>query len=440
MHLLFCCDLYYPSVGGVQEVIRQIAERMVRRGHQVTVATRRLGYRQSLVHNGVTIAEFEVSGDIVHGLQGEVERYRQFVAKFPADAILIKAALQWSFDALWPVLDCIRPRKVFIPCGFSSFYDPEYTQYFKEMPDILGKFDHLIFYAEDYRDIDLVRAHGLDRYSLVPNGANEAEFEVEHDGADLRRRLGIGEEVFLFSTVGSFTGVKGHLEVAEAFARLDSNGRDVALVLNGNFQYNFQAPPSLRERIKMKLAAIGQERSLKPLAAPLVQRMFRRRRINSLDRAMARAAADPHKTVITVNLPRNDVVSLFFSTDLFVFASRIEYSPLVLFESAAAGTPFLTVPVGNAADIAAWTGAGRLCPAAFDEQHRTITDPAVLAREMKQDMEDVAALTARGKLGRERWRKYFTWNRIANAYEQILKGETPPPFFPARTDIVAKPL
>ena len=36
MQFLFCCEFYYPSIGGVQEVMRQIAERMVLRGHQVT--------------------------------------------------------------------------------------------------------------------------------------------------------------------------------------------------------------------------------------------------------------------------------------------------------------------------------------------------------------------------------------------------------------------
>lgn len=42
MRLLFACELYHPSVGGVQEVLRQVAMRLVERGHEVTVATSRL--------------------------------------------------------------------------------------------------------------------------------------------------------------------------------------------------------------------------------------------------------------------------------------------------------------------------------------------------------------------------------------------------------------
>src|ERR1700761_8207499 len=177
MKLLFCCESYWPHRGGVQEVIRQIAERMAAAGHEVNVAVRAHPDRKMVdVHNGVRIHSFQVSGSLVAGIQGEVDRYREFVRDFDGDAILIKAAQQWSFDALWPVLDQIRARKVFIPCGFSGLYEPSFADYFRQMPAILCKFDHLIFYAEHYRDIDFVRENSIDTFSIIPNGASEIEF------------------------------------------------------------------------------------------------------------------------------------------------------------------------------------------------------------------------------------------------------------------------
>src|ERR1700675_386224 len=122
MRLLFCCELYYPSRGGVPEVMRQIAERLAVAGHDVTVATRHLAERAFASHNGVNICGFKVSGNAILGMNGEVDRYVDFVLNFGADAILIKAAQQWTFDALWPVLNKIKARKVFIPCGFSGLY------------------------------------------------------------------------------------------------------------------------------------------------------------------------------------------------------------------------------------------------------------------------------------------------------------------------------
>jgi hypothetical protein len=98
MKILFCCESYWPSRGGVQEVIRQIAERMAAAGHDVAVATRKQTDRKSNPLNGVRIHKFSVSGNLATGIQGEADRYRKFVTSFDGDAILIKAAQQRPAD------------------------------------------------------------------------------------------------------------------------------------------------------------------------------------------------------------------------------------------------------------------------------------------------------------------------------------------------------
>ncbi len=155
--------------------------------------------------------------------------YREFVRTFEADAILIMAAQQWSFDALWPVLDHIKARKVFIPCGFSGLFEPDFAEYFKELPGILKKFDHLVFNAEKYRDIDFVRDIGLSNFTVLPNGISEADFEQEADD-QFRRKLAIPDDAFLFLTVGNPIEAKGHREVVDAFSRLDTGGQSVVLL------------------------------------------------------------------------------------------------------------------------------------------------------------------------------------------------------------------
>lgn len=474
MRLLFCCEFYYPSVGGVQEVMRQIAERLVGLGHEVTVATTRLAERVSLEHNGVRIVEFAVTGNAVRGMQGEVDRYRDFVLSFDGDALLIKAAQQWTFDALWPVLDRVPFRKVFIPCGFSALYEPSYRGYFDQLPAVLRAFDHLIFYAECYRDVDFAREHGITNFTILPNGASEVEFGAAPDPG-FRARHGIPEDSFVFLTVGSLTGVKGHREVAAAFAKLPTHGRPVTLILNGN------APPApvipaaataggpggalpagpaprhaamgrwlaralqrgskvlrvLREegwkgvawRLKVR-AADRLQRLRKALAdrSPALAEMLYARdaAFGNLDFWIERARRQPNKQVLCVDLPRGELVNAFRAADLFVFASNIEYSPLVLFESAAAGTPFLTVPVGNAEEIARWTGGGVICPAPRDERGYTRVEPMVLAREMASLMADPQRLRVLGETAHRRWSESFSWQHIARRYEAILRGEAGP--------------
>jgi L-malate glycosyltransferase len=466
MKLLLCCESYYPARGGVQEVIKQIAERMAAAGHEVLVAARKQSDRTSNFHNGVRIHEFDVSGNLVSGLRGEMERYQKFVKSFDGDAILIKAAQQWSFDALWPVLDQVKVRKVFVPCGFSCLYEPDYADYFAQLPDVLRKFDHLIFYAENYRDINFARAHGITTFSIIPNGASETDFAAPADGR-LRAKLGIPADDLLLLTVGTPVNAKGHKEVGKAFAEMDLCGRNATLILNGAWpkpylasvpsdrpslvpqwmhgalhKLSVVAPLFLRPRtIKRGLVLLYREgwRAFwdrlfpKPPALPTVPPPSadlsspRPPRLEVPDNAGAESSiqeAGQTKRVLCLDLPRQDVIDAFFEADLFVFASKVEYSPLVLFEAAAAGTPFLTVPVGNAAEIVRWTGGGWLCPADVDERGYTSVSPTTLAREIEKAIRSPDQLRALGKAGRQAWLDRFTWAKITESYERILRGET----------------
>ncbi len=148
--------------------------------------------------------------------------------------MLIKAAQQWTFDAAWDVLDAIRARKVFIPCGFSCLYEPDYAAYYEQMPAILAKFDRLIFYATDYRDVAFARQHGLTHLSFLPNGASDLEF-AERPPPGIRARLGIPEDALMIMTIGTPINAKGHTELVQAFGQLDSQDRKLALILNGRW-------------------------------------------------------------------------------------------------------------------------------------------------------------------------------------------------------------
>jgi len=433
MKLLFCCAEYWPSVGGVQEVIRQIAEQMVKCGHDVTVATSRHPARAAKSHHGVRIREFRVEGSLVAGIFGEADLYRNFVRDFDGDAILIKAAQQWSFDALWPVLDDIKVRKVFIPCGFSALYEPAFASYFAKMPEILRKFDHLIFYSGKYRDVDFAKNHGIFNYSIIPNGASELEFGRVADG-ELREKLGIPDDNLLFLTVGSPIHGKGHKEVGEAFAQMDVGSGNATLILNGRWPEpkRWSALPIVRLLLRPGAWRKGLEflfregwRSLWERcfpSPPAVVKWGNAASAGGVGQTAGFRAGT--KRVLCLDLPREDVVSAFLEADLFVFASKIEYSPLVLFESAAAGTPFLTVPVGNSTEIVRWTGGGWICPAEVDERGYTKVSPVVLAREMEKAVRSPEYLRQLGEMGRRAWQERFTWTKIAQSYERILRGET----------------
>ena len=109
------------------------------------------------------------------------------------------------------------------------------------------------------------------------------------------------------------------------------------------------------------------------------------------------------------------------AADLFVFASNIEYSPLVLFEAAAAGTPFLSVNVGNATEIAQWTGAGIICPSSIDAKGYTKVDEKVLAKTMAALMEQKERLKSLGAIGKRNWQDHYKWENIVRQYEHTFE-------------------
>ena len=416
VQILLACEFYHPSVGGVQEVMRQIAVRLVERGHQVTVATSHLPERGSKDINGVKIAEFKVAGNLARGMSGEVDAYRDYVQKGEYDLFMVKAAQQWTFDALIPVLDRMTRPKIFVPCGFSGLYEPSFADYYRRMPELLRKFDHLIFYASDYRDINLARDHGSTKLTVLPNGASEREFLVPRDPG-FRERYGIPENAFVVLTVGSLSGLKGHRELTEAFwqARFQDN-KPALLMLNGN------APEQralrgggllnvIRGKVKALLLDLGLDKLLKVLGYKLEP---------TLDSLIARINnAAPVKRAVLVDLPRPELVQAYLNSDLFVLASNVEYSPLVLYEAAAAGLPFLSVPVGNAEEIARWTGAGEICLAPRDSLGYTRPDPVALARHIESLAERADDRRSYGEAGKRSWREQFTWQRITDRYEEV---------------------
>jgi glycosyltransferase involved in cell wall biosynthesis len=356
---------------------------MAQRGHEVTVATTRLGARSATEINGVQIREFDVSGNLARGMEGEVDEYRKFLVDGDFDVIMNYAAQQWTTDAALDVLDDIRAVKVFAPCGFSGLFDPMYAGYFARMPDFMRRYDGLVLHSTTYRDAAFVQEHGITNAVCIPNGAGEDEFVPAHPG--FRVAHGIGERTPMLLTVGSHTGMKGHAEVMQAFRRARI-GRAV-LVIIGNLALGDGCQSScMRTARKIAWLSVGRKR------------------------------------VLVLDPPRRDVLAAYEAADLFVFASNIECSPLVLFESVASRTPFIASDCGNAAEIAETTGGGVIVRTDRDALGFAHSSPADLAVAIEGALRDPVEVRRRGEVGRLAWEQNFTWERIVVTYEDLYRG------------------
>ncbi len=416
MKIVHTAEYYAPSVGGVQEVVRQISERLVRRGHQVTVATSAHPLRAQKTINGVEIKEFAISGNAVRGFSGEIKRYQEFLANGDFDIMMNYAAQQWAMDLVFPVLDRIPYYKVMIPCGFSGLFDPAYQEYFAAMPEIMRGYDHLVFHADDYRDTNLARQHGISEFTIIPNGASEIEFGREM--ISFRQQHNIPANVPLLLTIGSHTAAKGHRLCIEALKCLTVDR--AALVIIGNI-------PDGAGQTKKFAQLLGEQ--IRQFRFMPVVKMLVRALLGGLtpgclpdDRMHSRwinLRSLGKKRVLVLDPPRSDVVAALQAADLFLFGSNVKYSPLVLYEALASRTPFVSLACGNAAEIAAWNGGGVIAPTIQQGYGYVDGDPVEFAKIISHLLADDEQRGSLAQVGYDAWRERFTWDAIVSQYEAL---------------------
>lgn len=366
---------------------------MVRAGHDVTVATRKLPNRKFKTHNGVKIVEFNIRPtsnqgmSTVTGLNGETKKYQDYLVSNNFDVIMTYAAQQWTTDLMLPILDKIKAKKVLVPCGYSALYDPAYEQYFKDLPKYLRQFDATVYLSDNYRDINFARQHKIKNSHLIPNGADESEFmkrSTKDERIVIRSKYGIKGLAII--TVANYTGEKGHEELVKVFKRLPIP--KVTLISAGT-----------------PTPGIGSYDMFKTQAE----------RINTSQKF-------PGKKVIMIDgRDRKKVIQLLKSSDIFVFLSNIEASPLVLFEAAAAGLPFVATPAGNSSEIAKWLGSGVIVKAHQRPNGRVGADIRDSVLKISSLAYNSIKRKKLGKKGYETWQQKYTWKNLTNQYLNLYK-------------------
>lgn len=382
-------------MGGAQEVVRQLSERLASFGHEVTVATTKLPDRSFTRLHGVDIAEFDIRGNEVNGFQGDVQRYQEFLRNGKYDVMMNYAAQQWTADLAFPLLSELGMRKVLVPCGFSALYNEQYRAYYEKMRTRLGQYDACVYLSEHYRDINFAREAGVVNDVLIPNGASLDEFDKPAE-MDIRRKLGIPPDHFLLLHVGSHTGLKGHHEAIEAFKKARIKNATLLIVAN--------------------VIKSGRGCYYQCMASKLLHSFSLREYLDG-------------KRLLIASFPRCETVAAYKEADLFLFPSHVECSPLVLFEANAASTPFLTTDVGNAKEIIEWTGGGLLLPTTLRENGESMADVNGTVRMLEELYSNPLKLRGLAEAGRRAWQDRFTWEAIARRYEELytrlIHGEGP---------------
>ena len=379
MRIAHCVESYAPALGGMPEVVRQISERLVSMGHEVTVFTSLRADRDFTRSNGVLIRSFAISGNSVKGIRGDAEAYWNALRNGGFDVVTFFAAQQWATDIALPRAKELNAKKVFVPTGFSSLHDPAFIGYYARMPEWMQAMDLNVFPSHTYQDIRFAEAHGIRSNAVIPNGAAAEEFDGPI-AVDVRVANGITPDERMIVHVGSFTGIKGHVEAIRIF--LAARAKDTALVLIGNGNHSLERAYLRHWRF-------------------FIMRMKARLR---------------RKRIFFLELDRTATVSAMKQADLFLFPSQVECSPIVLFEAMAAGVPFLSSTAGNSNEIVSWSHGGWTMPGTKDPQGRTLVDITKGARMLGELLAHPEMLDSAGSAGLAAWQERFTWKHIAEQY------------------------
>jgi glycosyltransferase involved in cell wall biosynthesis len=402
LKIVHTVEKFLPEVNGMSEVVRQISLQLVKLGHEVIICTSFCEKRNFDFWEGIKIVSFKIKGNAVIGYSGDdVENYKNYILTQDYDVLTNFAAQQWATDLVLDLLNLIDRKKFFVPTGFSALYSPIYSQYFNKMKHWLHNYNSVVFLSDNYQDINFARDNFVQNCVLIPNGASQVEFQSSLN-SEIRNLYRIPLDHKLILHVGSYTGSKGHDEALNIF--LKSQFKKASIVFIGQ---NFFSNDSIW--FTSKICWFYWVRNLifyRPLAVKnfimYLKSIFLRKNSN----------------IYLLDCDRKTTVEFYKSADIFLFPSNIECSPIVLFESAASRTMFLSSDVGNASEIIKWTKGGVLLPTS-KLNNLSIVDIVGSASILDKYLSDDDLRNKHASLGYNSWMEKFTWENISRQYMEL---------------------
>lgn len=371
MLILHAAQTYPPQVGGVSEVVRQISERLARRGHEVHVATSSLpGTSAEEEIRGVHVHRFAVRGNAVTGIYGDAKAYLDFVLSRHWDVSAFHCAQTWSTDLL---LDAPFPgNRIFVAHGLSAFHDPAYKTYFSRLAEWIRCGKAAVSIASDgIEDRDFFNDFQLPESIVIPNGIDIDEWSGPT--LNMRKELGAANRPWLLN-VSNHSPAKGHRQLFDLMKAI--------------------ANPSI------KLTQIGR-------SFPADRYNLGRIGVQGGCWYSCKLRSYLYSNVqLEPALPRHKVISALREADIMVLTSRWEASPLVVLESMAAGTPFVTFDVGCVRGHAGGVVVG---------------STGEMAQAVLELLRDGDRRRSLGIAGMNRAKERHDWEIIATQYESLYR-------------------
>ncbi len=362
MKILICAESFYPEINGVSTVLTNLTRELSKKNISVSVATKKIPNRKNLIikKKKITVHEFNISGNLVKGFKGNTIEYTEFLKNSKFDIYFFYAAQQWSFDLALPIFNNSDKKICFVPCGFSRLNNFFYKDYFRNIFNEIKNLNSVIFHSKNYQDYTACKKNNVKNLSIISNGANT--YKVFNKNRS--------NSILIVSEIKFNKGLERSL-----CALLISRVRNVQLNI-----YSQKKPSSF---------------NLYFLLIKFLIFLLKNKGI---------------KTNLKYGFRENHIEKVRSKSRIFLFGSRLECSPLVLYESASSGLPFISFKAGNSLEIAKKTGAGIIV--------NNIREMAKVINKLFLDKRLNMKLSSNGIKNSSK----FSWKKIAMSYLKVFRS------------------
>ncbi len=358
MKILICSEFFKPNVGGV-EIHSEILARYLSKKHEIIIATsnQNRSKKQLKLNNNIRIKEFDIKGSLVKGYSGKINNYENFLIKSKFDIIFFNAAQQWTFDLALPILDKIKSKKIFFPCGFSRINNVIFKPYFEILKTKINHFDEIICCSKNWKDYNFCKKNFKKKIHIISNGANILKVNKKF------------KKTNVYVSISNLKYLKGQDRTIEIFKKLNHSG--ILKLYYSNYSLVYR----LYILIKIYLFNILNNKGKKIYLTKIEGRI-------NLGKALHNCKA-------------------------FIFGSRLEYNPLVVFESMSMGIPFVSYDVGIIKEIVNYEYLGFVS----DKETELIKYLNGLDYTLNQKNRII-----------NHFKKKYVWEKILQKYERVFNN------------------
>lgn len=311
MKILITTEQFPPIVSGISSVVFGLSKALVKRGHEVTVVTKKEFSRNLQDYPEITIKEFNIQGGFGNIYRGECQSYIDFVINFQCDVMINECVQTWNSDLLFPYLSKIRAIKILHSHGFSllntktlnlwAYIKSKY--YYHRLTTHLNQYHKILILSKISKEKVFFDEKKFKNYAVFPNGIMSELYAQEEKI--------VAEKPMLLS-ISNFFPLKNQAMILEAFYQIQYEAEMIFIgtsQLHGYLNYLQELKKTFDQRYGFK------------------------------------------KVLFYQNLSRKETLDLLKQATLFLHGSKLEAFPVVILEAMATKTPWICTNVGNVEEL-----------------------------------------------------------------------------------------